>query len=211
MPATNMLEVNDLQCIRGDRSLFSNLHYKLESAGVLQIRAENGAGKTSLLRILCGLSMPEKGEVKWNGVPILKCRDDYYRALAYCGHHPPLNATLTALENLDAARALWTHSPTLSSREALHRVSLDECMDQPCQQLSAGQRQRIALAGIWLRLGGIWILDEPTTALDQAACQLLEQMINEQIGAGGLVIFTSHRELAFNATKPQQLYLEQYQ
>ncbi len=209
----NGIEVVDLECLRGYQSLFRNLHCRLESGAILNIRAKNGVGKTSLLRILCGLSYPEKGEVRWNNVPISQCRAEYHRVLAYCGHQVPLNDALTPLENLDAARALWARPPALSSPlsalDALQYVALGDYSSLPCRRLSAGQRQRVGLAAMWLRPGGLWILDEPTAALDADGITLLEQMLEAQIATGGMVIFTSHRELTLG-TQPQILHLHTF-
>ena len=174
---------------------------------MLQIRGENGCGKTSLLRLLCGLSLPEAGEVRWNGAPILKARPDYHRALAWLGHSTALKSELTPPENLALAGALAGNT-ALSASDALQRMGLRDCLHLPCGALSAGQRQRAALAGIMRRPGGIWILDEPAAALDETAIGLLEQMLEEQVAGGGMVVFTSHRELALN--RSQQLHLEQF-
>lgn len=204
------LECVGLECVRGERTLFRNLHCTIEAGAMLQICAENGAGKTSLLRILCGLSVPECGEVLWHGMPIVKHRAEYYRTLAYCGHSTALNGELSALQNLDAARALWARPIAMSSRTALQRLALYDGIEQPCRLLSAGQQQRVALARILLRRGGIWILDEPATALDESAIQLLEQMLVEQVAGGGMVIFTSHRHLRLRGMQPTQLHLAQF-
>ena len=175
---------------------------------MLQVRGHNGAGKTSLLRLLCGLSLPESGEIRWNGAPILPNRPDYYRALAYLAHHCALNGELTPPENLDVARALCGRAADLSVDDALHQLGLDDCAHLPCGVLSAGQLQRVALAGILLRRGGLWILDEPASALDQTALRWLEQMLGAQIASGGMVIFTSHQKLTLHDLRPQELNLE---
>lgn len=204
--------------MRGHRRLFRNLHFRLEAGSALHIRGANGVGKTSLLKLLCGLSLPESGEVRWNDAPILKNRTEYYRALAYLGHHTALNRALTPPENLTASRALGTHTDkhadkhtALSVQEALHQFNLDDCRALPCGLLSTGQRQRVALAGILLTRGGIWILDEPATALDEIARQFLEDMLGAQLKAGGMVVFTSHRPLASQQIHAQSLDLTQFQ
>ena len=209
---TATLEAAGLECVRGRRALFHDLHFRLDAGAMLHVRGENGAGKTSLLRLLCGLSLPESGEVRWNGAPILQTRPDYYRDLAYLGHRTALNRELTPPENLNAARALGGRAATLSSLDALHQLGLDDCLNLPCGILSAGQRRRVALAGILLRPGGIWILDEPATALDQTALGLLAQMLGEQIAAGGMVVFTSHRELVPHGAQgqPEQINLARF-
>ena len=176
---------------------------------MLQICGENGAGKTSLIRILCGLRLPEAGEVRWNGAPLRRCRPAYYREMAYLGHRPALKGELTPPENLDAA-ARSAGVAARPVREALHRLALDDCLHLRCGMLSAGQRQRVALAGLLLRRGGIWILDEPAAALDQTAVQLLEQILEEHIEGGGMVVFTSHQALALRGPPPQQLRLDAF-
>lgn len=207
------LEVAGLECVRGHRALFRNLHFRLDAGAMLHVRGENGAGKTSLLRLLCGLSLPEAGEIFWNGAPILKHLPDYYRALAYLGHHTALKGELTTVENLDAARTLGARAPDcsgLSGHAALHQLGLDDCLHLPCGILSAGQRQRVALAGLLLRPGGVWILDEPATALDETALGFLEQMLGKQAAAGGMVVFTSHRDFTPVGAPPQQVNLADF-
>ena len=211
--ASATLEVAGLECVRGHRALFRNLHFRLDGGAMLHIRGENGTGKTSLLRLLCGLSLPEAGEIFWNGAPIRKHRPDYYRALAYLGHRTTLKGELTAVENLDAARALSARPPALSDHAtfaALHQLGLDDCRHLPCGILSAGQRQRVALAGMLLRPGGVWILDEPATALDETALGFLEQMLGNQVAAGGMVVFTSHRDFTPDGATPQQINLADF-
>ncbi len=201
-----MLEVVDLTCARGHRVLFAELNFRLQSGDALQIRGENGVGKTTLLKTVCGLSAPESGQVRWRGASIGRNRADYWRALAYLGHHNALHDALTAVENIAAMAALWGRDEAGCAaqwRESLRHLGLGEFLDVPCAQLSAGQRRRVALAGIGLRRGGIWILDEPAATLDQAALQLLEHLLNTQIAAGGMVLFTSHQTLNLKHTARQ--------
>jgi len=190
------LEATGLECVRGHRRLFTGLHCKVQSGDLLQICGDNGAGKTSLLRLLCGLSLPEAGEVLWGGAPLAGNRPDFNRAAAYLGHRTALNGDLSALENLRAARALSGRSAQISCTEALRRMGLGGCLSLPCRALSAGQRRRAAIAGLLLRPGGVWLLDEPATALDQHAIGQLQDIMRAQAANGGMVVFTSHRELA---------------
>lgn len=191
-----MLEAVGLECVRGERQLFTGLHCKVEGGDLLQIHGQNGAGKTSLLRLLCGLSLPEAGEVLWGGAPVAGNRPDFHRALAYLGHRTALNGDLSALENLRAARALSGRGAQISCAEALRRMGLGDCLRLPCRALSAGQRRRAAIAGLLLRPGGIWLLDEPATALDDCAVRQLEDILQAQAANGGIAVFTSHRDLA---------------
>ena len=211
------LEVSGLECVRGHRSLFRDLHFRLDAGSVLHVRGANGAGKTSLLRLLCGLSLPEAGEIRWNGAPLLKHRAHYHRALAYLGHRPALKDELTAAENLAVVGALSARSAgsagagTPTPWEALWQLGLENCLHLPCGVLSAGQRRRVALAGILLRPGGIWILDEPAAELDENALQFLTEMLGAQAVAGGLAIFTSHRDLTPPGATLRQIDLREFQ
>jgi len=195
-----MLEAVDLECVRGARRLFLGLGCRLGRGDILHVRGANGAGKTSLLRILCGLSLPAAGEVLWGGAPLADCRAEFHRALVYLGHRDALPGDLSALQNLRAACALAGRAALVSEcAEALARMGLGDCLRLPCRALSAGQRRRAAIAGLWLRRGGVWILDEPAAALDAAAVADLQAMLRAQTADGGSVIFTSHRELAADA------------
>jgi len=192
-----MLEASGLECVRGARRLFSDLGLRVARGELLHIRGANGSGKTSLLRILCGLSLPAAGEVLWDGAPVTVNRPDFHRALAYLGHRDALHRDLSALENLRAARALAGRAAVeFDAAEALRRLGLGACMHIPCRALSAGQLRRAAIAGLLLRPGGLWILDEPATALDDAGARQLEAMLAAQVARGGSVVFTSHRDLS---------------
>lgn len=196
-----MLEAVDLECARGARRLFAGLHCKLARGDILHIRGPNGAGKTSLLRILCGLSAPAAGAVLWRGAPAAG-NPDFHRALAYLGHRDALHADLSALENLRAAQAVAGRAGLdADCAAALRRMNLGDCLRLPCRALSAGQRRRAAIAGLLLRPGGVWLLDEPATALDDAARRQLESILQTQAAGGGSVIFTSHRDLAVDARR----------
>lgn len=192
-----------LTCIRAGRQLFAGLDITLGSGQLLQIEGVNGAGKTSLLRILCGLSEPHAGSVCWHGTDIRECRPDYYRALLYLGHQPALKADLTALENLYFYQTLGgqTGDPEL----ALEAVGLAGFEEQPVRRLSAGQRRRVALARLWLSHAPLWILDEPFTAIDRQGVGRLEQHLRQHVSNDGTVILTSHQPLSLTAIARLQL------
>ncbi len=188
-----MLEIQTLECVRDDRLLFSELSFSVAEAEVLQIEGPNGSGKTSLLRIICGLRLPEAGQVMWQGEPISSNREDYYANMVYIGHLPCIKADLTVLENVRSL--LDTRSLTLSNvviEAALAKVGLASYEDVPGKALSSGQRRRILLAFIELAQARLWILDEPLTALDVQGVALMESMILEHRQAGGSVVFTTH-------------------
>lgn len=191
-----MLEIQSLECVRDDRLLFSELSFSVADAEVLQIEGPNGSGKTSLLRIICGLRLPEAGQVKWQGESIASNREDYYANMVYIGHLPCIKADLTVLENVRSL--LDTRSLALSNtiiEAALAKVGLASYEDVLGKALSSGQRRRILLAFIELAQAKLWILDEPLTALDVQGVTLMESMILEHRQAGGSVVFTTHHGL----------------
>ena len=188
-----MLEIQTLECVRDDRLLFSDLSFAVADAEVLQIEGPNGSGKTSLLRIICGLRLPEAGQVMWQGESISANREDYYANMVYIGHLPCIKADLTVMENVRSL--LDTRSLTLSDvviEAALAKVGLASYEDVQGKALSSGQRRRILLAFIELARAKLWILDEPLTALDVQGVDLMESMILEHRAAGGSVVFTTH-------------------
>ena len=197
------LQAAGIECVRGARALFRNLDCAVESGGALHLRGENGAGKTSLMQILCGLHRPEAGEVRWNGMPITggAARADYCAQLAYLGHKPALKGELTPLENLATAAALsGARAGADAAKAALRRMGLrDATFGARCAALSAGQLQRVRLASLLLRRGGVWILDEPAAALDKRGARELETLLAEQIARGGMLVFSSHQQLNVHA------------
>jgi heme exporter protein A len=173
--------------------LFSGLSFSLAESEVLQIEGSNGCGKTSLLRILCGLRLAEAGNVSWRGVSIRRNREDYYANMVYIGHLPCIKGDLTVLENVRAL--LDTRSLSVSNaviEQALEKVGLASYEDVPGKALSSGQRRRILLAFVDLSKAKLWVLDEPLTALDVQGVALMESMIVEHRRSGGSVIFTTH-------------------
>ena len=187
-----MLNIKHLQCIRDDRVLFDDLNFSLDSGHLIQIEGRNGSGKTSLLRILCGLTLPTEGTVYWNNEDIQETQSSYWASLAYIGHHPAVKAELTPLENLAMARALSIKPNSISLLEALDKVGLYGFEDVPARTLSAGQQRRVALARLLVNEAKLWILDEPFTALDKAAIRMIETLLDEHARQGGMAVLTSH-------------------
>jgi heme exporter protein A len=188
-----MLEIQSLECVRDDRLLFTELSFSLAEAEVLQIEGPNGCGKTSLLRIVCGLRLADSGQVMWRGQSIRANREDYYANMVYIGHLPCIKGELTVAENVRAlldTRSLAVTETVVES--ALAKVGLASYEDVPGKALSSGQRRRILLAFIELAQAKLWVLDEPLTALDVQGVALMESMILEHRQAGGSVIFTTH-------------------
>lgn len=188
-----MLKVQSLECVRDDRLLFSDLSFSVAKSEVLQIEGSNGCGKTSLLRIICGLRLPESGQISWCGESISANREDYYTNMVYIGHLPCIKADLTVAENVRSlldTRSLAVDDATLD--KALAKVGLAGYDDVAGKALSSGQKRRILLAFVELSEATLWILDEPLTALDVEGVALMESMILEHQQSGGSVIFTTH-------------------
>jgi heme exporter protein A len=191
-----VLQARALSCVRGDRQLFSGLDLQVHSGECLHVRGPNGVGKTSLLRILTGLSKPESGEILWGHHSITKDPGQYHRDLLFLGHRDALKEDLTALENIEMYAALdhvaLTKAQALST---LWRFGLRGREDLPVQLLSAGQKRRVLMARMVSRQAKLWILDEPFNALDGNAVEDLQELIAEHLGAGGLVVLTSHQDI----------------
>ncbi len=191
-----MLTATNLACVRGDRRLFADLGFTLESGGRLHVSGENGSGKTSLLRMLCGLSPPEAGEIRWQGETISHLGDEYRKAVLYLGHHNALKEELTAQENLRISAALaGVAVEDEEGVELLGRVGLAGREELPVRFLSQGQKRRVALARLLWSPAPLWVLDEPFVALDSAAVTWLAEIIATHLAAGGMAVLTSHQEV----------------
>jgi len=190
-----MLEAIDLQCERGHRRLFDRLSFGLTAGRCTHVVGDNGAGKTSLLRILCGLLRPTFGEVRWHGRRIDRVRDEYTADLVYVGHLNGIKDDLTAAENLRIWAALaGLRVGAEQPAQAMRLLMIEQFAQWPAGHLSQGQKRRIGLAR--LAMDGrarIWILDEPFNALDRHGVQTLNGLIERHVGSGGAVILTTHQ------------------
>ncbi len=203
-----MLTATDLACVRGDRRLFSGLGFSLEPGAWIYLTGENGSGKTSLLRILVGLSPAEAGEIRWGGVPISRLGDEYRRAVTYLGHHNALKEELTARENLCTGAALAGVKLDASRADALlAEVGLAGREELPARFLSQGQKRRVSLARLLWSESPLWILDEPFVALDAAAVAWLAATLAAHLAKGGMAILTSHQEVLIPGSTMQTLRL----
>ena len=201
------LWADDLTCERSDRLLFCGLNLEINGGEALQVHGPNGSGKTSLLRILCGLALPSAGEVRWRGLDIFANPLDYRAEIVYVGHHNGVKLELSPLENLRVAQAFTARPSGISPLHALERFDLAGFEDTPARALSAGQRRRIALARLLTNEARIWVLDEPFTALDRSGVKIMESIIQTQLKAGGLVIFTTHQPIRLAAGPAKALHL----
>lgn len=189
-----MLNVSGLACSRGERRLFADVGFSLDPGEWLHVQGENGAGKTSLMRLLVGLSPADAGEICWRNEPTPSA--GFRRDLIYLGHHAAVKEDLTPLENLLLAAALdGVGLDERTALAALVRLGLRGREDLPVRVLSAGQKRRVLLARLLTRPAVIWVLDEAFNALDVAAVRLLGDLIAEHLAAGGMAVLTSHQPL----------------
>jgi heme exporter protein A len=203
-----MLEISRLECVRGERSLFAGIGFRLDGGELLNLQGRNGSGKTSLLRILCGLAHPVAGEIRWRGELIGKLGEDYRRELCYLGHHNAIKEELTPLENLLAsARLAGEDLDDDDALDALERVGLAGREDLACRYLSQGQKRRVALARLVNERRALWVLDEPYVALDSAAIDLVAGLIGAHLQRGGLAVLTTHQAVDVQAGVIRELRL----
>lgn len=200
-----------LGCTRGERELFSNLNFQIEAGDAMQVAGANGSGKTSLLRMLSGLTSPAEGEVRWGGRDIRSIREAFGSQLIYLGHANGVKDDLFAWENVVVASTLAGNPVSRDDAyDVLDQLGLDRAADLPTRSLSQGQRKRVALARLWLcKKTTLWILDEPFTALDKNAVIELCATLDGHLARGGMVIYTTHQEINLCAQRQLNLDLGQ--
>ena len=195
-PTAPLISATSLTCIREDRLLFDQLNIVINAGDIVQVEGPNGSGKTSLLRILAGLSQPFEGEVFFNNQLIHHAREEFHQNLLYLGHLPGVKGEMSATENVSFNLALHglAHN-AVDIEQTLAKVNLTGFEDSLASHLSAGQHRRISLARLIQSTAKIWILDEPFTAIDKQGVQALELLFKAHIKQGGCVILTTHQDL----------------
>ncbi|MDH5631875.1 MAG: cytochrome c biogenesis heme-transporting ATPase CcmA [Gammaproteobacteria bacterium] len=204
------LSINNLAASRGDRTLFRSLDFSVESGQCLHITGHNGCGKTTLLRVLCGLTRPDTGTVSWQGDSIAENSDDYHASQAYVGHKNSMHGDLTALENLDFSTRVAGAEVGMSPVEALKLFGLQAYAHLPVRVLSQGQQRRAALARLLLNKKPLWIMDEPFSGLDTQNTAVLYQQIERHLDQGGMLVVTAHHGLELGKSRVSELNLEGY-
>lgn len=191
---TIVLAAHSLACERGERLLFKDLSFTLKRGEVLQVVGANGAGKSSLLKILAGLNLPLAGTITWQNNDIIEDPASYRAAVCYLGHANGIKAGLTVTENIDFASCLQKPN-SRNQQEAIKQLGLADYAEVLVEQLSAGQQRRVALAQLLVSPASLWILDEPFTSLDKQTVEMLEQSLAEHCHRGGLVVIATHQSL----------------
>jgi heme exporter protein A len=205
-----MLEVKNLECVRGSRRLFRDLSFSASPGELVELRGANGSGKTSLLRIISGLATPANGDVLWQKKPIRVLREEYYALVAYLAHQNGLKDELTPTENVRISSGVAGQSLT---DEEVHRVlasvGLKEQANIPTRALSAGQRRRVGLARLLTSKATVWLLDEVLTSLDETAMEMTRRFMTEHLRAQGIVIVATHQDLKLQHERCRRLELTQ--
>jgi heme exporter protein A len=193
-----MLTISNISCVRGHKPLFAPVSFSLQAGQALHLEGDNGVGKTSLLRIICGLSPADEGDVLWNGAALNRQHPEAVEAfrasLCYMGHNLSLKDELTPIENLlfdaqVAGRSL-SHDKAM---EALRKMGLNNRAHWPLRVLSQGQKRRTALARLSVSDVKLWVLDEPFVALDAQSLDNLRALLANHVLQGGMLLFTSHQ------------------
>jgi heme exporter protein A len=193
--AADGLDVDKVHVWRGDRHVLKGVSLNLRPRQLLHVSGPNGTGKTTLLRVVCGLLRPEQGQVSWLGKSISSIRVEYQAALAYASHEPALKGDLTALENLRFAVGLKRRVTVSELRARLEETGVAACADLPARVLSAGQRRRVAMARVLAMSASLWLLDEPFTNLDAAGTGLMMGLLQSHVERGGAALVVAHHDL----------------
>ncbi|CAO3414980.1 heme ABC exporter ATP-binding protein CcmA [Azospirillum doebereinerae] len=188
---------SELTCLRGDRLVFTDLDFSLAPGGALVLLGPNGSGKSSLLRVMAGLLKPMRGRLSWDGASVADEPDAHRAKIQYVGHLDAVKPVLTAAENLAFWAALGgAADPAANAARALDRLGVPHIAGVPGRYLSAGQKRRLNLARLLAAPAVLWLLDEPTVALDRAAIALFEGLIAEHRAGGGMVVLSTHTDIA---------------
>jgi heme exporter protein A len=207
VPDRAVLEARAINAWRGDRHILRDVSFSVRSGEFLKVTGPNGVGKTTLLRVVCGLLPAEGGSIDWCGKPVEGARDEFHAQLGYLGHPNSLKSDLTARENLRFLAGLRQELTAKDVDAALDRCGILSRGDLPARSLSAGQKRRLALARLLLAEASLWVLDEPVTNLDTAGIALVEELIQDHVQRGGLALAAAHQRLLDHSPNLRRLEL----
>ncbi|MBI4967903.1 MAG: heme ABC exporter ATP-binding protein CcmA [Rhodospirillales bacterium] len=199
----------NLVCARGGRTVFAKLGFDLAPGQALILLGPNGSGKSSLLRVMAGLIRPIQGRLLWDGEPVADDPQAHGGRLHYVGHHDAVKPVLTVAETL----AFWAGlhgGATVGERiaRALDGFGLRRLADVPGRMLSAGQKRRLNLARLLAAPAPLWLLDEPSVALDRASVKALEGEIAAHRAQGGMVVVSTHADIGLEGAR--ELLLDRF-
>lgn len=183
-----------LTCVRGDRLVFRDLDFAVRAGRALVLTGPNGSGKSTLLRLVATLLQPRSGRLVWQGNPVSDDPDSYRAAIGYLGHLDAVKPTLTVAENL----GFWAQGDQAAIAAALDAFALADKAPLPARFLSAGQKRRLALARLTVKRAPVWLLDEPTTALDRRSTALFAAAVSGHLARGGLALIATHVDLGLD-------------
>jgi heme exporter protein A len=190
------LSVRDLECMRAGRVVFGGLGFEAAPGDVVQVRGANGSGKSSLLRLLCGLLQPSHGEVHWHDRRIDPRDAGFAGAVAYLGHAGGMSGELTVMENLRfSLHVAGSRSADAQCREVLQRLRLGDRENEQVRHLSQGQQRRLGLARVVLSQRPLWLLDEPGAGLDAEGEECFDAYLADHARSGGVAVATTHRDI----------------
>jgi len=195
-----LLSAKGIELWRGDNLILDDVEVTVPQSAIVQIQGSNGSGKTTLLRALIGLADIDEGQIEWLGNPIERVREDMNESLIYLGHKPGISAELTPLENLLSLCPDSKEKIRTEVEQVLEALGIADRIDLPSVALSAGQQRRISLARLKLQHAKLWVLDEPLTSLDKKGQEWVKLQLQDQVKAGGSVVFTTHQAIDFNNT-----------
>jgi heme exporter protein A len=195
---TIQFSANSLTLFRGDRCLFRDVSFALESGELLILEGANGSGKTSLMKAIVGMLELEGGVLEWNGSPVGEQRQEFHGSLVWLAHRVGLKADLTLVENLNFESALRPQSGD-DMETVLERLGISRLKPLPLRSLSAGQQRRVALARILMSDVPLWLMDEPFTNLDREGRALVLRLVQEHLGTGGMCIMAAHQDIEIDA------------
>jgi len=187
-----------LTLIRGERCLFQDLSFALESGGLLILEGRNGCGKTSLMRAIAGMLSLETGQISWDEKPVERQRQEFHGSLVWLAHRTGLKGDLTLVENLAFERTLRAQSER-DAEEIYERLGIARLKKLILRSLSAGQQRRVALARMLLADVPLWLLDEPFTNLDREGRKLVMELVEEHLAEGGMCVMAAHQDVEINA------------